>query len=203
MRKNTFNLLIFCGGLAMAYKSADNNGNNENKVKKFVNSVSEVAKPYIDKATPYVENAVKNAAPVAKDLRSKAEPVMENIKTKAEPVVEEIISKTEPVVETLKTKADPYLKKAKKATEPASRMAKIVTDDLSENAAKKAIKSEIFLQYNDHEIRSEDILEKARLDYINKGHKLSEIHDMQVYIKPNEAKAFYVINNQDTGRIEF
>ena len=43
----------------------------------------------------------------------------------------------------------------------------------------------------------------AKAAYVAEGHRASSIKKLAVYIKPEERKAYYVINEKDTGSIDF
>ena len=103
----------------------------------------------------------------------------------------------------MKKSTEPAAKVMKEKSEKAARVAAAVGSEFAEKAAVKTSKNEVYVQYGDHEIRTEDILDKARTDYVAHGHKLAEIRELQVYIKPDDNAAYYVVNHHDTGRIDF
>ena len=69
------------------------------------------------------------------------------------------------------------------------------------SAAKDNATSKVYVQYAGNEVLAKDVLERAREAYIAEGHSASGIKSIQVYIKPEENAAFYVINN-NAGRID-
>lgn len=146
----------------------------EDKLKKLAKDVTDAAQPYIDKVEPMVDDIRSKAAPVAHDILDKAEPVISKVKEKAGPV-----------------------------TKKATSAAKTVGDGISQRAAKVACKEEVFIQYGQHEVRATDIMDSAKTDFVSKGNKLSDIKEIQVYIKPSENAAYYVVNHSETGKIEF
>ncbi len=162
----------------------------------YIRDVKAVAKPYVDKAEPYIS-----------EIRSKAEPVVNDLKTKTEPVVSDIINKAEPVYEDVKSniinKAEPVIEKIKKTAGPAADKALTVGKDISSKAVKHKCKEEIFIQYNNHELRAQDIIEKAKQDFVGKGNNLTDIKEIQVYLKPSDNAAYYVVNHSETGKVEF
>ncbi len=152
--------------------------NTENKFKELAKGISKKAEPYIDD--------LKNKTdPVVKELKAKAEPVMEDAKTKAEPYIDDIKTKAEPYIDDLKNKADPVIKKVKN------------------QASKLVCKEEVFIQYSDHELRAKDIMDRAKEDYIKKGHEENDIKEIELYIKPADNAAYYVVNHEDTGKLTF
>ena len=102
-----------------------------------------------------------------------------------------------------KEKTAPAAKAVKKQSEKAAKVAKSVGNDLSLKAAKYTCKEEVFIQYSHHELRAADIIERAKKDYVNNGHKLTSIKEIQVYIKPSDNAAYYVVNHEDTGKVTF
>ena len=143
---------------------------------------------------------------IAKEVADAAEPIINDVRDVATPYIEDIRSKAEPVVEDIKTKAEPVINivkdKAAPATKKATEAAKAVGENISQHAARFTAKEEIFVQYGQHEVRTSDILEKAKEDYISKGKKLSDIKEIQIYIKPVDNAAYYVVNHSETGKIE-
>jgi ElaB/YqjD/DUF883 family membrane-anchored ribosome-binding protein len=168
----------------------------EDTLKKIAKDVTDAAQPYIDKVEPMVDDLRNKAVPVMDDLRSKATPVVDDIKSKATPVAQDLLDKAEPVLNMVKEKAAPVTKKATQA-------AKTVSGGISQRAAKVTCKEEIYVQYSQHEVRTTDIMDRAKEDYVNKGNKLTDIKEIQVYIKPSDNAAYYVVNHSETGKIEF
>lgn len=162
----------------------------------IIKEVKEVAQPYIEKAQPYIEDIKSKADPVAQDVLSKAQPVYEDIKAKAEPVYEDIKHKAEPVLNIVKEKTAP-------ATEAAGKAAKDVRENISKQAARYKCKEEVYIQYNQHEVRTTDIMDRAKSDYVSKGNKITDIKEIQVYVKPTDNAVYYVVNHSQTGKIEF
>ena len=141
----------------------------------------EIAREVSDAAAPYIE---------------KAQPVVEDVKSKAQPYVEDIISKAEPVIDMVKEKATPVAMKASKVAQNAK-------ENITRQAARLACNEEVFIQYSDHEIRTTDLVERAKADFYSRGNKPGDIDQSQIYIKPADNAAYYVVNHKETGRIEF
>lgn len=62
-------------------------------------------------------------------------------------------------------------------------------------------KKNIIIQYQGMEKSETHILQKIRQDALSKGLKDDEIELVDVYIKPEEQMAFYVINKQVEGSV--
>ncbi len=66
-----------------------------------------------------------------------------------------------------------------------------------------AAKQTIYVQYMGNETTTDDIMKKIK-EYWTKElkKKVSEMKSVTVYVKPEEGKAYYVINDEITGDIE-
>ena len=69
-------------------------------------------------------------------------------------------------------------------------------------AKKPAKKQEVYIQFGDREVLEKDVLDKVKKAWTGTGKKVSEMIDVKIYIKPEEAKAYYVINEEVTGSVE-
>lgn len=61
----------------------------------------------------------------------------------------------------------------------------------------------IVIQYGSEERNTEDLLSQIRQDALNKGVKDSDFQEVDLYVKPEEHKVFYVINKNVNGSIDF
>lgn len=57
------------------------------------------------------------------------------------------------------------------------------------------------LQYREHETDMKDIAKRVTEDYARRGNDASGIKLIQVYLKPTDFTAYYVINNSYEGKI--
>jgi hypothetical protein len=60
---------------------------------------------------------------------------------------------------------------------------------------------EVLLQYRNYEANMEDVVKRVKEQYIHKGNDESTIESMQIYIKPEDFTAYYVINDGFVGKI--
>ena len=72
---------------------------------------------------------------------------------------------------------------------------------------KTVIVPEVFVQYVDEQSGNQqadvaDIVAKVKAAYVAEGHRESSIKSLQVYMKPQEWAAYYVINKKIEGRID-
>ena len=118
--------------------------------------------------------------------------------TKAAAVAKEVEKKVAETKETVKDTA-------KKATEKVEAATKTV---VKKAAAKKAapkkeeLKPEVFIQFQGQEAVVADVIEKAKKQFEAEGHRASSIKSIQVYLKPEEYAAYYVINQKHAGRVD-
>ncbi len=61
----------------------------------------------------------------------------------------------------------------------------------------------IVVQYGNRERRADEILKLIKSDVLSKGFNDSEFEKVDVYVKPEEQKVFYVINDKLSGSIDF
>ena len=45
------------------------------------------------------------------------------------------------------------------------------------------------------------LVEQAKADYAAQGHDAASIKKVAVYVKPQEGRAYYVVNDTDTGSV--
>ena len=71
-------------------------------------------------------------------------------------------------------------------------------------AKKATAKSEtvITVQFQGNEVTVASVEEKVKAQFVAEGHKASSIKTLNVYVKPEERSAYYVINGDVTGRVD-
>lgn len=131
---------------------------------------------------------MKKVSSVAKEKSVKTETV-KKAAAKAEPV-KVVEAKQEKAVEAVK--AEPVEEKktvAKKtvAKKPA------VKKTVEKKAA--AVKEEIFVQVNNQEILTTDIVNRVKAAFAAEGHAADSVKKVRVYIKPEENMIYYVVND--------
>jgi hypothetical protein len=65
-----------------------------------------------------------------------------------------------------------------------------------------ARKTNIILQINGNEVVMADVEKRVKTQYVSEGNKLSSIESFTIYVKPEENSAYYVINEDITGRVD-
>ena len=89
--------------------------------------------------------------------------------------------KVEKIVDVLENKVE----KAKKTT------------------TKKDIKTSLFVEYYGKQVEDKAIIAAAKKAWTKAGNKVSDIKSMELYVKPEDAAVYYVINKTESGKIEF
>ena len=125
------------------------------------------------KATATTKKAAETA--VASDPVKTAEPVKAEkpAETKAEPVKAEPAKKTAAKKETAKTV----------------------------KAEKPAVTQNVYVQFAGLEISTADLTAKVTEEWVALGHRASSIKSLDLYVKPEDMAAYYVINGKESGKI--
>ena len=120
-----------------------------------------------------------------------AKKVAEEVKEiKVSAAKEKVAVETAPVAESV-------VKEKKASKKPAEKKASVKTE-----TKKVEKKDEVFVQFAGEEYAVEDVMEKAKAAYVAEGHRASAIKSVRLYIKPEERKAYYVINDKAAGSID-
>ena len=61
---------------------------------------------------------------------------------------------------------------------------------------------ELVIQYGVMEWKGAELMERAKAAYAAEGHRISSIKSLSLYVKPEERKAYYVVNEKTTGSID-
>ncbi len=119
----------------------------------------------------------------------------------AEAEVKKTATKTTPV----KTESKPAAKAVETKTKAAKKTT--VAKTTRKPAAKKGteVKADVFVQFGGKEFSEEAIMSKVVAAWEAEGKKASAIKRAKLYIKPEDSKAYYVINeglkNGSTGAV--
>lgn len=129
-----------------------------------------------------VAATAKKASTAAKKA-VKEEKVVEEVKAAVETVTEKVAETTEKVAE-----------KAEKAVKEAAKKAP---------AKKTAVKEAVYLQYLGKEVNKDDLMKQVKEIWTKDlKNKVSDMKSVTLYLKPEENAAYYVINEETTGKIE-
>lgn len=140
------------------------------------------------------------------------EPTTKDAQTvqKVEKIENEAVDTVTAKADTVTEKAEPAKPAAKK---PAARKTTTRKTATRKTAGRKAVKKEttdvnpeIFVQFGGQEYSEKSIMEKVVAAWEAEGKKPSAIKRVRLYVKPEEGKAYYVINeklkNGSTGAVD-
>ena len=116
-----------------------------------------------------------------KVTKEKVEKMIDAVEEKAEKVVDIVEDKVADTVEEVKE----VVKKAKKA------------------ATKKDIKTTLFVEYYGKQVEDKELIASVKKAWTKAGNKISDIKSMELYVKPEDAAVYYVINKTESGKVEF
>ena len=68
-------------------------------------------------------------------------------------------------------------------------------------ASESSVKYEIVVQYDGLESNITDVYERVKKAYVNDGNDIETLKEIQLYIKPQDFTAYYVINGDYTGKV--
>lgn len=140
------------------------------------------------------EEMVKTPEPAEKEKVKTPDPVKEEepVKTSKPAEKEEPVETPEPVKTVEATRA-PEVTRTAEAEEKTRK-----TGYLSEI---DGVEVDFELQYREQETDMKDIAKRVTEDYTKRGNDASKIELIQVYLKPTDFTAYYVINNSYEGKI--
>ena len=145
----------------------------------------------------------KTTAPAAK-VETKVEAPVKAAEVKVEAVKAETKAevKTEVKAEAKKApakKAEPKKEAAKKETVKKETVKKAAPAKKA-TTTKKAVEPAVVVQFGGQEVNMATVIENAKKAFEAEGNKVSSIKEIQIYVKPEEYAAYYVINGV-SGRI--
>lgn len=88
-------------------------------------------------------------------------------------------------------KAEAPKAEAKKAEEPKKETAKKAP---AKRTTAKDIKTSVVVQFAGKEVTEKDLIAAVKKAYTKKGNKVGDIRTIEIYVKPEESAAYYVVN---------
>lgn len=89
-------------------------------------------------------------------------------------------------------------KTAEKKTETKSAAKKPAA---RKTAAKKEMKVNAYVEFFGRQVEEKTIVADVKKAWTKSGHKVGDIKTMDLYIKPEESAAYYVINGTESGSV--
>ena len=94
------------------------------------------------------------------------------------------------------------VEKKDQAEKEVAKMKKTTRTAKKTKAAQEELKPEIILQFQGNESAVGEAVEKAKAQFVSEGHRMSSIKTLQLYLKPEEFAAYYVINQNFAGKVD-
>ena len=153
------------------------------------------------KAEPAKASEKEVKAEAAKAIETKKD-TTKKLETKAGVLVDTPAAEEKKTTAAKKTTATKTTAK-KAATKTAAKKPTTAKTAAKKTAAKKAeIKTEMFLQFAGKEYSQEEILQKVKdIWTYDLGKNVDDIKDVQLYLKPEESAAYYVVNGEESGKV--
>jgi hypothetical protein len=92
-------------------------------------------------------------------------------------------------------------KNTKKATEAAEAAVEAVETTAKKAAAAVKKTEDVFVQYGEKEVKVAEIVDAAKAAF-KEANGRKAIKTVEVYVKPEESAAYYVINSEFTGKVD-
>ncbi len=137
---------------------------------------------------------VKINAPVKTVEIVKTETAAPAVKAEVKETVKEA-PKAEVKAEAVKAEAPKAEKKAEVKAAPKKRGPK-------PKAEKKEAVQNVYVQFAGKEILTADLAAQVTEKWVALGHRASSIKELNLYVKPEDSAAYYVINGKESGKIE-
>ena len=64
-------------------------------------------------------------------------------------------------------------------------------------------KTSFFVEYGEKQVEDKTMIAAVKKAWTNAGHKIADIKTIELYVKPEESSVYYVINKDESGKIEF
>ncbi len=147
-----------------------------------------------------VKAVAKTATAKAKETAEAAKKTAEKTAEAAKKTAETTKETAEAAKKTAEKTAEAAKKTAEKTAEAAKKTAK---KTVAKVAAKTAVvKAATIVQYQNNEVDTTKVEEKVKAQFVSEGHKAASIKKLNIYIKPEEYSAYYVINDKFSGRVD-
>lgn len=59
------------------------------------------------------------------------------------------------------------------------------------------MKSNVYVEYQGQQTLMKDVLAKIKKEWTAEGNKIKDIDTLDMYVKPEERKVYYVVNGED------
>ena len=153
-----------------------------------------------------MEGTKKTTAAKKTALKGTAKDTVKKVEKAAEPVAKKVEKAVEPVAKKVEEAAVPAAKAVKKETAKAAAKAKTVVKKTaakaatSARAAKKEVEATVSVQFSGKSYTTQELVAIAKDVWkYDLKQKVSDLKSVELYVKPEENQAYYVINGEHTG----
>ena len=112
-------------------------------------------------------------------------------KMAAAPVSNSVVTEVKAAEVKAETKTEAPKAEEKKAEEPKKETAKKAP---AKRTTAKDIKTSVVVQFAGKEVTEKDLIAAVKKAYTKKGNKVGDIKTIEIYVKPEENAAYYVVN---------
>lgn len=63
------------------------------------------------------------------------------------------------------------------------------------------MKTSVFMEYGGLQVEEKEVIAKIKEIWVSEGNKIKDIKELKLYLKPDEFTAYYVINDDISGKI--
>lgn len=142
-----------------------------------------------------VKKAAEAAAPAAKAVKEAAAPAAKAVKETAAPAAKAVKETAAPAAKAVKKETAKAAEKAKTAVKKTAEKAAV-----KKPAAKKEITASVSVQFSGKSYTTEELVAIAKDVWkYDLKQKASDFKSVELYVKPEENQAYYVINGEHTG----
>lgn len=147
-----------------------------------------------------VKATVNEVKDTAKAVETKAKETVKAVEDKAKETAKVAETKAKETAKVAEATAEKTVATAKTTAKKAKATAK---KTVAKAAAKTAeVKPEIIVQYQNNEVEIAKVEERVKAQFVSEGHRAGSIKKLNIYIKPEEYSAYYVINEKFSGRVD-
>lgn len=137
----------------------------------------------------------KTAETPVKAVEEVKENVKEDVKEDVKEAVEAVKTAVDEVKEEIRTEVKEEVKKT-----PARRGRKPAAEKVAEKVESVTVKKNVVLQFEFGEYVSEEIVESCIKAY--QAENRAKVKSIDVYVKPADMKAYYVVNGKSAGSVD-
>ena len=134
----------------------------------------------------------------APDVKAEVKESVKDAAKKVETVAETTVKKAEAAAETTAKKAEAKAETATKKVEKA----KATVKKAAKKTVKEPAKTEFIVEFQGNAASVANLEDKVKAQFVAEGHRAGCIKTLNIYIKPEDYKAYYVINDKFTGSVD-